>query len=315
MHRFRVGVGVVLACISGLSWAQSTTSTESYTYDALGRLVKVEVVDGEQDGASRDYNYDNADNRTEVNSTAGSNIGGSGLDPLPSECALLPAATPAATDGELVWPRVLVSGACQETLELAFNVSYVSGQGAWTPPGQFYQGSKYLKAGSPDNETSKLMYIQPVAGSVPSGDQLELNVEWSVVNFVGSTVNTAAIVDSAQPPCVLGPFNFTVADGSYAWPRVYAPTSNGCGQDIELEYTIELVAPASLPPNPYTHGFFAGSATLGANDHAKLVWINPISGLATSGNPVELRVHWSVASGSNAVIAGPGYSVVTISAD
>ncbi|WP_298303440.1 RHS repeat domain-containing protein [uncultured Erythrobacter sp.] len=73
---------VTAAVVSGISvFAQSTIDT--FTYDALGRLVKVDETGGENDGERREYQYDAAGNRTKVEATgqnggAGDGTGGSG---------------------------------------------------------------------------------------------------------------------------------------------------------------------------------------------------------------------------------------------
>lgn len=326
MRRLQLVAGICLASVSGTSLAQSTTSTEAYTYDALGRVTKVEVTDGEQDGASRNYDYDNADNRTQVVSAEGANNGSSGPQTLPTECTLLGSEMPPLPDTTLAWPRVGVASECQETLQLSFTVEEISGIGS-SSPGTFAGGDSTLNAGPPDNETLKLAYIQPVAGSVPTGTQKVLQVNWQVINFTGdgTTASSTVRIDGTgappEPPCVLSPYDFTVSDGAYAWPRVYAPTSSGCGSPVELSYTITVsgFSPGPIDPtqpitNYLSHGFFGNDPILGASDHTKMVWINPNVGLATPNNPVVLYVNWQVESG-NATIAAPGHSVVTISAD
>ncbi|MEX1221395.1 MAG: RHS repeat domain-containing protein [Idiomarina sp.] len=52
----------VLTLYSGLSYAQSAST--DYTYDARGRLIKVDNASGEVN-----YNYDDAGNRTSVSAT------------------------------------------------------------------------------------------------------------------------------------------------------------------------------------------------------------------------------------------------------
>ena len=49
--------------------ASAQPSTKTYEYDALGRLVKVAVVGGQENDTERDYEYDAAGNRTSVDST------------------------------------------------------------------------------------------------------------------------------------------------------------------------------------------------------------------------------------------------------
>ena len=56
----------LLAC-ANLAHAQS--STETYTYDALGRLVKVETQSGSNDGIVSDITYDDAGNRVSYDTT------------------------------------------------------------------------------------------------------------------------------------------------------------------------------------------------------------------------------------------------------
>ena len=191
-----------------------------------------------------------------------------------------------------------------------------------------------LEASLPKDENVKLIYIQPGAGSVPTGTQLVLKVNWQVENFTGSGTTAESIVridgtgappppppPPPDPPCVLNPTDFAVADGEIAWPRVYAPTADGCGFPVELSYTIEVIgfqsgtlAPGQSLSSVVSDGFFAGDPILGADDQVKMIFIDPDAGLSAPGNPLGLRINWAVESG-NAEIAAPGYSVVTISAD
>lgn len=53
--------GSAVVGLSGLVHAQS--STETYTYDALGRLVVASTVGGDNDGQTHSLCYDSADNR------------------------------------------------------------------------------------------------------------------------------------------------------------------------------------------------------------------------------------------------------------
>jgi hypothetical protein len=54
--------------IAGLTCAAAWASeTVTYTYDARGRLVKVERIGTVNNGVRADYVYDKGDNRTNVN--------------------------------------------------------------------------------------------------------------------------------------------------------------------------------------------------------------------------------------------------------
>ena len=66
-------VSLLLALSIAANDAQAQSSTETYTYDELGRLIKVDVQGGGQNGEERVYTYDQADNRTQVVSTGSSN--------------------------------------------------------------------------------------------------------------------------------------------------------------------------------------------------------------------------------------------------
>jgi hypothetical protein len=61
-------IAVVALAIAGLAGAAAWASeTITYTYDARGRLVKVERSGSVNNGVKADYQYDKGDNRTNVN--------------------------------------------------------------------------------------------------------------------------------------------------------------------------------------------------------------------------------------------------------
>ncbi|WP_249341236.1 MULTISPECIES: RHS repeat protein [unclassified Sphingomonas] len=61
-----LGLGALAATASPPPPANETTN---YSYDALGRLVKVEQAGGVNNGVASNYSYDKAGNRTNVNVT------------------------------------------------------------------------------------------------------------------------------------------------------------------------------------------------------------------------------------------------------
>jgi uncharacterized protein involved in exopolysaccharide biosynthesis len=54
----------VLVVTAAAAWASETVT---YTYDARGRLVKVERTGSVNNNVSAEYKYDKGDNRTNVN--------------------------------------------------------------------------------------------------------------------------------------------------------------------------------------------------------------------------------------------------------
>jgi hypothetical protein len=63
-HRI-AAIALATVCLAGAAaWASETIT---YTYDARGRLVKVERSGTVNNGVRAEYNYDKGDNRTNVN--------------------------------------------------------------------------------------------------------------------------------------------------------------------------------------------------------------------------------------------------------
>ena len=72
MKRKKMGAlaSTAIAVVAGAvlsSMAAEASETVKYTYDARGRLVKVERSGTVNNNVRADYNYDKGDNRTNVN--------------------------------------------------------------------------------------------------------------------------------------------------------------------------------------------------------------------------------------------------------
>jgi hypothetical protein len=65
----KLGRIVVAALFTIFSQAASASETITYTYDALGRVVKVARTGTVNNGVTANYSYDKADNRTNVTVT------------------------------------------------------------------------------------------------------------------------------------------------------------------------------------------------------------------------------------------------------
>jgi uncharacterized protein involved in exopolysaccharide biosynthesis len=64
-------IGAIAFALVGIAGAAAlATETITYTYDARGRLVKVERTGSVNNSVKAEYKYDKADNRTNVNVTS-----------------------------------------------------------------------------------------------------------------------------------------------------------------------------------------------------------------------------------------------------
>jgi len=62
--------GLMATAALGIAAAAIASETVTYTYDARGRLVKVERTGSINNNVKAEYKYDKADNRTSVNVTS-----------------------------------------------------------------------------------------------------------------------------------------------------------------------------------------------------------------------------------------------------
>lgn len=67
------GAASIALCIAAIPGAASASETITYSYDAKGRLVKVERGGTVNNNVKTDYTHDKADNRTNVKTTGSSN--------------------------------------------------------------------------------------------------------------------------------------------------------------------------------------------------------------------------------------------------
>jgi hypothetical protein len=67
VHRIVAGALATAALAGAAAWANETIT---YTYDARGRLVKVERSGTVNNGVKAEYTYDKGDNRTNVNTVS-----------------------------------------------------------------------------------------------------------------------------------------------------------------------------------------------------------------------------------------------------
>lgn len=103
-----LGAVSVLA-LASLAGAADASETRTYTYDAQGRLVAVDVSGGPANGAETDYTYDPAGNRTNVTTT--------GAAPLPTFSNV---GNASGTEGTAIGINVWLSAASSSTITVDY---------------------------------------------------------------------------------------------------------------------------------------------------------------------------------------------------
>jgi YD repeat-containing protein len=112
-----------LAAMSCAMMASAQSSTESYTYDALGRLVRVVTDGGQNNGETQAICYDSAGNRTVYASNTSAGATGCGTpSPTPSPT---PTPTPSPTASFAISDAQGIEGT-----NLVFTVTRTGGAGA-----------------------------------------------------------------------------------------------------------------------------------------------------------------------------------------
>jgi hypothetical protein len=155
--------GFLIAIPQSAALSQETTN---YSYDALGRLVDVNVDGGPADGSSAAIAYDDAGNRTSVTTIKGS----------PGVTCSLQTFNASSSDEFSAYAQISPVGSCPVNVTLSYTVTKQSGTGSWTVVG--FVGGNILQAG----EAYKLIRIDPTAYSVPFGQTLVLKVDWSATS-------------------------------------------------------------------------------------------------------------------------------------
>ena len=158
--------------------AATSQETTNYSYDALGRLVDVNIDGGPADGSSAAFEYDDAGNRTSV-TTAKASPG--------ATCALKPI-NASSSDEFSAYAQVSAIGSCPVNVTLSYTVTKQSGTGNWTVVG--FIGGNILQAG----EAYKLVHIRPTKYSVPDGETLVLKVNWSATSSNASITPSSSTV-------------------------------------------------------------------------------------------------------------------------
>lgn len=110
------GSSLATLCFATFAYAQS--STETYEYDSLGRLVKVVTEGGQNDAETQSICYDEADNRTQYLANTSDGVvecsQGSGGTPTPSPTPTPPPPPPPGNNPPDTTDD-FVSGTCSST--------------------------------------------------------------------------------------------------------------------------------------------------------------------------------------------------------
>ncbi len=178
-----------LATILVACQASAQSSTETFTYDPLGRLIKVEVADGPSDGEVRDYAYDDAGNRTLVTN----GTGGSTPAPTPS----LSVSNASVSEGGTANFTVSLSAAGSSTITTQYATS--SAGSASSNDFSARSGTLTFSAG----QTSKTVSVPTIEDSAVESNEtfyLDLSNPSGATIADGRGVGTIVNDDNAPAP-------------------------------------------------------------------------------------------------------------------
>lgn len=182
---------VMATLFSGAAAAEQATD---YQYDALGRLIKVDVSGGPKDGTARDYALDDAGNRTSV---VASTYGAA------STVCSLRTADVTVGDNFPAYVQISAVAPCAHSIALSYTIRTLSGTGSYTDGG-FGIGGAVMAA----NATSKTLRIYPTSGSVPTGKELVLQVQFGTQTADTEFALSSSIVtisSGGAGDCTTGP--------------------------------------------------------------------------------------------------------------
>lgn len=170
---------ISILTFASMSVAADAAETMTYTYDALGRLVKVSRSGTVNNGVNACYSQDKADNRTNVTVAAAPCTPTGGGGPAPSFAIN----NASANEGQSLTFTVTKTG----STSISFNINFATANGTATSTGDYYATSGTLTFDPPD--ATKTI-------TVPTRDNLIIeNTETFFVNLSGAT-GGAAISDS-----------------------------------------------------------------------------------------------------------------------
>lgn len=201
MRRRILFASASLAAMPCAITASAQSSTETYTYDSLGRLVSVVTTGGQNNAETQSICYDSAGNRTDYRANASG--GTSVCAPVQSQAAT--AALPLATSAAPVQ-------VAKQTAAVAPNFEQ-SARPALTPT----SGPPVTVSDNAFGECGELVYVDVKANDSGSDGPVPLKLI-SISRVSGSSTasifpfaNTAAVAVS-NVPGDLSNFTYTVAD-------------------------------------------------------------------------------------------------------
>ncbi|MBX7494543.1 hypothetical protein K3172_01590 [Qipengyuania sp. 6B39] len=136
LHRLMLGAATIALAVPLLANAQS--SSEAYTYDALGRLIEVKTSGGVNNNETRSLCYDDAGNRTSyvsrsdgaasgcVNTGEGSPIPTPTPTPTPTPAPSISVGDASAPEGGVLVFTVSLSSAYSSSIGVAYATAYGS---------------------------------------------------------------------------------------------------------------------------------------------------------------------------------------------
>ncbi len=211
MRRKLYLAGVSLAAMTCGALVSAQTSTETYSYDPLGRLVKVVTVGGANNGQTQSICYDKADNRTQymANSSAGATECGGVSAPTPTPTPTpTPAPSPTPTPTPPPSNNPPITGPDEVSSQYCTGTFFVNLTANDTDPEGNYPLVLTNITRELGSATATIMFGGTVQVNLGGADLDISNFVYTVRDSLGATANGTLVVSAGSCGGPGGPIPF-----------------------------------------------------------------------------------------------------------
>jgi len=195
MRVVRAGCVSLTTFMSLVSSAAPASETQTYRYDALGRLISSTASGGPNSGTQVDTQFDPAGNRLRYQVASG---GGAG-------CTLAAASDAASNDDSTVYTYVERLGDCSSAVSVDYSVQVLSNGASYTSAAWFGGFGATPTSGpiqpTEANPARRWIRVWSSYGSVQPGNPLVLRVTWRVTSGNATLSRASSLITFYNSDC------------------------------------------------------------------------------------------------------------------